>query len=321
MKLFWLFVFVFVFAFWGAASAASRVALVIGNGQYANLPLNNPVNDAADISDKLQKLGFEVTLLLDADQRTMEGQISRFRDSIQDAGIRLFYYAGHGIQVRGENYLVPVDMDAKAEEDVKYEAVDAGRVLDAMASAGEGVNIIILDACRNNPFAAQFRSGNRGLARMPEFEGSVIVYATSPGNVAADGNGRNGLFTQYLLTYIDSPDLTLEQVFKRTGKAVSQATAGQQRPWMSIGVYDDIYLAGRAANSGASARPSSGSLHVVPVTNLGQGQSNGLPPVASQGAPATGPMPSSSVQARFWYPSLPCAIWPGKTISGTGFPA
>ncbi|MGE4299333.1 MAG: SUMF1/EgtB/PvdO family nonheme iron enzyme [Desulfovibrionaceae bacterium] len=234
------------------ALAAQRVALVIGNGAYEVGPLRNPVNDASDIAAKLRGLGFDVMLVRDADQRTMDSQIGAFRQKLSGAAIRLFYYAGHGMQIKGVNYLLPVDIDAQYEEDVKYKAVDAGRVLDHMAAAGKGANIVILDACRNNPFARSFRSSARGLARMPELDGSIVVYATSPGNVAADGRGRNGLFTEHFLKYVDKPGLTLEQVFKRTGRDVAQATGDDQRPWLSLGIYDDIYLAG-GSPSGASA--------------------------------------------------------------------
>lgn len=239
-----LFLWILVLSMIIPASAAKRVALVIGNGAYKVGPLMNPVNDASDMAVKLRKLGFDVTLLKNADQRTMERQIGVFRNKLSSAEIRLFYYAGHGMQVKGVNYLIPVNIEVRYEDDIKYEAVDAGRVLDSMAAAGKGANIVILDACRDNPFARSFRSSSRGLARMPELHGSIIVYATAPGDVAADGKGRNGLFTGQLLRYINRPGLTLEQVFKKTGKAVSKASGNRQRPWMSLGIYDDVYLAG-----------------------------------------------------------------------------
>ncbi|AMK10903.1 formylglycine-generating enzyme required for sulfatase activity [Pseudodesulfovibrio indicus] len=234
------------------AHAAKRVALVIGNGGYASSPLNNPVNDAKDMADKLRGLGFEVTLLTDAGQRKMEDAIHAFDARLGGANVRLFYYAGHGMQVQGANYLIPVDAEVRAERDIKYEAVNAGRVLDGMADAGPGVNILILDACRNNPFARSFRSGSRGLARMDAPSGSMIVYATSPGDVAADGSGRNGIFTKHLLAYVDQSGLTLEQVFKRTGRDVMRETKGDQVPWTASSVFDEVYLSGKTTAAGVS---------------------------------------------------------------------
>ncbi len=179
----------------------------------------------------------------------MEESIREFGGRLGSADIRLFYYAGHGIQLQGRNYLIPVDANIATEHEVRYEGVDAARVLDGMGAAPGGVNILILDACRNNPFARSFRSGSRGLVRMDAPSGTVVVYATSPGDVAADGDGRNGVFTKHLLKVLDSSGLTLEQVFKRTGKSVVRETRGSQEPWISLSLYDDIYLAGSGGNA------------------------------------------------------------------------
>ncbi|MGL1862274.1 MAG: SUMF1/EgtB/PvdO family nonheme iron enzyme [Pseudodesulfovibrio sp.] len=238
-----------------SAFAGKRVALVIGNAAYMNSPLLNPVNDATDIAVKLRKLGFKVTLLRNADQRSMEKHIHDFRNSLSGADIRLFYYAGHGMQVNGINYLVPVGIHVSSEDEMKYEAVDAGRVLDSMAAGGRGANIVILDACRNNPFKRSFRSSSRGLARMDAPNGSMIVYATSPGDVAADGNGRNGIFTSHLLKNLDRPGLTLAQVFNQTGLGVANQTSDDQRPWLSSSLYRDIYLAGQGGQQMQVAIP------------------------------------------------------------------
>ena len=253
----------------GASNAAKRVALVIGNGGYADSPLRNPVNDAKDMAAKLRGLGFDVTLLTDAGQRKMEDAIYAFDRKLGSAALRLFYYAGHGMQVSGANYLIPVDASVRAEHDIKYEAVHAGRVLDGMAAAGPGVNILVLDACRNNPFARSFRSSSRGLARMDAPSGSMIVYATSPGDVAADGNGRNGIFTKNLLDNIDRKGLTLEQVFKRTGRGVMRDTNGGQVPWTTSSVFDDVYLSGKIMVADGSTyappvsqSPQKGSLRI-----------------------------------------------------------
>lgn len=226
--------------------AGKRVALVVGNGNYTFSPLKNPTNDARDMAAKLRGLDFEVTLLTDASQRQMEQEIRDFGRNLSDADVRLFFFAGHGMQLQGVNYLIPVDADVAQEHDVKYESVDAGRVLDSMDRAGRGVNILVLDACRNNPFARSFRSTRSGLARMDAPSGTVIVYATAPGNVALDGDGDNGMFTKHLLASIDQPGLTIEQIFKRAGKGVMSESDGMQEPWISLSLYDDIYLKGGA---------------------------------------------------------------------------
>jgi len=250
--------------------AAKRVALVIGNGAYKDSPLRNPVNDASDMASKLRKLNFDVTLVKNANQRTLDEQIHAFRNKLPAAEIRLFYYAGHGLQVQGVNYLVPVGIEVRNENDIKYEAVDVGKVLDSMADAGKGVNIIVLDACRNNPFSRSFRSSSRGLAKMDAPHGSMIVYATSPGDVAADGDGRNGVFTEQLLKNIDRSGRTLEKVLKETGKGVMRATGGDQVPWTTSSVFDDVYLAGQGTTVAsvptysppAAQSPKMGSLRI-----------------------------------------------------------
>jgi len=226
--------------------AAKRVALVIGNAGYASSPLGNPVHDASDMGTKLARLGFDVTLLKDASARDMSSSIRDFRKKLSAADIRLFYFAGHGVQVGGANYLLPIGVDIQYEDEVRHEAIAADRVLDTMAAAGQGVNVVILDACRNNPFVRSFRSSDRGLAPMSAPSGSMIVYATAPGSVAEDGQGRNGVFTDNLLRNLDKPNLTLEQVFKRTGKGVMMQTSGRQLPWTHSSLYDDVYLAGNA---------------------------------------------------------------------------
>lgn len=242
----------------GEAECASRVALVVGNSNYQNSPLKNPVNDAKDMAAKLRMLSFKVLYLEDATHRQFEKTIREFNSQLEGSDIRVFYYAGHGMQINGSNYLIPTDANVKTQYDVKYESVDASWILEGMAAAGAGANIVILDACRNNPFASSFRSGNKGLARMNTPSGSVIVYATAPGDVAEDGEGRNGIFTKHLLTSIDKPGLTLEQVFKEAGKKVIGETRGRQKPWISLSLYDDIFLSGRllADGSALSSTPS-----------------------------------------------------------------
>ena len=189
-------------------SYAQRYALVIGNSNYGAEvgALKNPVNDAKDMSVLLKKKQFKVTTLLNANRREMKQSIAIFTKQLHEKNaVGLFFYAGHGVEVEGRNYLIPLGANINGEGDVEFEAVDAGRVMGGMEYAGNKLNMVILDACRNNPFARSFRSASRGLARMDPPKGSLILYATSPGEAAADGSGRNGVFTQHLLKAIDTP--------------------------------------------------------------------------------------------------------------------
>jgi hypothetical protein len=219
-----------------------RTALVIGNSDYTDAPLRNPVNDATDMAETLKKLGFSVTLKTNANQRTMEEAIRDFGRSLRSGGVGLFYFAGHGLQVHGRNYLIPISSNIETESEAKYEAVDAGRVLGQMEDAGNDLNIIILDACRNNPFARSFRSAERGLAKMDAPTGSILAYSTAPGSVAADGVGRNGLYTEKLLKFITSPGIKIEDVFKNVRIEVASSTGKQQIPWESSSLMGDFYF-------------------------------------------------------------------------------
>lgn len=244
-----------------ASADRGKVALVIGNSDYEFSPLINPSNDAADMGAALKELGFDVTVLLNADQRSMKRAIDEFgRKLDRDRGTGLFYYAGHGVQVNGRNYLIPVNARIRSENDVEYESVDTGRLLAKMEDAGNDLNIVILDACRNNPFARSFRSANNGLAQLDAPSGSLIAYATAPGSVAADGAGKNGLYTANLLRAMKLPGLSLEQVFKRVRAAVREETDGQQTPWESTSLEGDFYFlppAGAVAKVPAPAREDS----------------------------------------------------------------
>lgn len=221
----------------------SRLALVIGNSEYAESPLRNPVNDATDMTAVLKDLGFKVILSTNADRREMGRAIREFgRELKSSGGVGLFYYAGHGIQIENRNYLIPVGTPLAEEDEVPYESVDVGSVLAKMESAGNSLNLIILDACRNNPFPKKFRSTNRGLARVEAPIGSLVVYATAPGAVAADGDGRNGVFTGELISQLRSDGLSLTQTIRRTRAAVVKATNGKQVPWESSSLLKDYYF-------------------------------------------------------------------------------
>ncbi|MBU7581382.1 MAG: DUF2808 domain-containing protein [Nostoc sp. TH1S01] len=212
-----------------------RTALIIGNSNYKSADtLVNPVNDATDIASSLRQLGFDVTLLKDADLRQMEEAIEKFNRQLRQGGVGLFYFAGHGVQVDGENYLIPVNARLEREQDVRYEAMAMGKVLNVMEDANNDVNFIILDACRNNPFARQWRSLQRGLAAPTQaVKGTLIAYSTAPGTVAFDGDGRNSPYTTALLRNMKAPNLDVEQMFKQVRADVLNTTNGKQTPWES----------------------------------------------------------------------------------------
>jgi len=228
----------------GASGASEkRSALVIGNGAYPDFPLKNPINDARDLAYVLKKLGFSVTTKINANHRSMRDAIHQFGDRLRAGGVGLFYYAGHGVQVDGINYLLPIDADIRDQSDIPYESIDAGRILSKMEQAKNKLNIIILDACRNNPFRSQFRSLNRGLAKMDAPTGSILAYSTAPGSVAADGEGRNGLYTSKLLKYINNKGVSIENFFKKVRIEVMNASANRQVPWESSSLTVDFYFA------------------------------------------------------------------------------
>lgn len=219
-----------------------RVALVIGNGAYKQGPLKNPVNDARDMAATLRQLGFEVILRENASLAIMEQAVEEFWAQLRRGGAGLFYFAGHGLQVNGRNYLVPVDAKLSAEQDARYRCMDAGLVLGRMENAGNDLNLVILDACRNNPFSRSWRSGSEGLAKMDAPKGSIIAYATAPDSVAADGDGRNGVYTEKLLKAMRVPGQPVELVFKRVRDEVMRATSDKQVPWESTSLRGDFYF-------------------------------------------------------------------------------
>ena len=225
----------------GAVPVEPRTALVVGNGAYGESPLRNPANDARDMAVKLRELGFEVIERLDADRQTMRQALREFEQQLrQRRGVGLFYYAGHGVQLKGQNYLIPIGVDIRQEFEIPDEGVDADAVLRAMESAGNGLNIVILDACRNNPFARSL--GSRGLARMEGPIGTFIAYATAPGSISKDGTGRNSPYTQNLLAAMSRPGLSLEQVFKQVLIGVERDTEGSQVPWVASSLRGDFYF-------------------------------------------------------------------------------
>lgn len=233
------------------AVAEKRVALVIGNAHYKDAPLRNPVNDAHDMAAALRAIGFDVIERTDATQKEMNRAIVQFGERLTADTVALFYYAGHGMQVRGKNFLIPVDAQIASEAAIRAETVDVDAVLDQLGASP--LNIVILDACRNSPFERRFRGAGGGLAQMDAPKGSLIAYATAPGKTAADGDGRNGLYTQELLKLIRTPGLPIEAVFKRVRGNVARATADNQIPWESSSLTGDFFFIRTAAPGIAAA--------------------------------------------------------------------
>ncbi|MFA6346557.1 MAG: SUMF1/EgtB/PvdO family nonheme iron enzyme, partial [Syntrophales bacterium] len=227
-----------------AAVAEHRIALVIGNSAYRMGALRNPVNDARAVAATLRDLGFSVEERTDLSYQEMGRAIVRFGQSIRRDSVALFYYAGHGLQVQGSNYLVPVDAQIHDEGEVQFATVNAGLVLAKMEEAKNPVNIVILDACRDNPYARSWKrsSGGRGLAKMDAPVGSIIAYAAGPGETADDGKGKNGLYTESLVRQMKAPGLKIEDVFKRVRSEVRQRSDGRQVPAETTQLEGDFYF-------------------------------------------------------------------------------
>jgi len=220
-----------------------RLALVIGNASYTEGPLRNPVNDSRLIADTLRKVGFEVLEYENMSQREMKRAIRTFGDKLDglsEDAVGLVYYSGHGIQADNTNYLIPVDAKISSEADLDIEAVSASSILKQMEFARNGLNIVILDACRNNPYGRSFRSASKGLARMDAPVGSIVAYATSPGNVAYDGSGNNSPYTKALAEAILEEGLKIEELLKRVRILVAEDTNNKQIPWESSSLIGDF---------------------------------------------------------------------------------
>jgi uncharacterized caspase-like protein len=234
-----------------AEAAPDRVALVIGNGAYKSVaPLANPGNDAADMAAALRRIGFDVVEGRDLDKRGMETKIIEFSRKLDDANLALFFYAGHGLQVSGKNYLVPVDAKVERAADLSFETIDVSQVL-AQMEADKRVNLVFLDACRDNPLARSLartmgtRSAavGQGLASIQSAIGTLIGYATQPDNVALDGSGRNSPFTTAMLKHLPTPGLDISVLMRRVRADVVQATGQKQVPWDHSSLIGEVILA------------------------------------------------------------------------------
>lgn len=258
--------------------ADKRIALVVGNSNYQSVAsLNNPRNDAGLIAETLRKVGF--TLIgdraqLDLDKPTFDKAIQTFGNELIGADVALFYYAGHGVQIRNVNYLVPVSANPVREADVDFQMVDVNLILRQMEGSGTKLNLVILDACRNNPFGGRgLRGTESGLAQIRAPEGTLLSYATQPGNVALDGTGNNSPYSAALAQTMLKPGLDIFQTFNQVGVQVKRATGGSQQPWVSSSPIDgSFYFMGQAPNEPATAAPqtpatpSSNSAALAPPT-------------------------------------------------------
>ena len=226
-----------------ATSASERrVALVIGNAAYKEGRLANPVNDARAMAENLRTLGFEVVLRENLRVREIGGVYREFRSKITPGGVALVFYAGHGQQIKGQNYFPAIDSEISSEEDVPLQSLNLGTLLDTMEEAKAGVSLVFLDACRDNPYARRFRSASRGLAKVEAASGTLIHYATKPGSVASDGAGKNGTYTEALLAQIGEPNVTVEQMLKRVTNRVVAETKGKQEPWVEGSLRGEFYF-------------------------------------------------------------------------------
>lgn len=221
-----------------------KIALVIGNSAYRGVPqLFNPGNDAKAIAGALSQSGFDVVTRLDTGRQDMADAIRDYaRMLAAKKAVGLFYFAGHGVQLAWRNYLVPVDAVVHKLEDIQTECIDLTRLIEGISQASNPMNVVILDACRDNPFGAAISSHARGLSQMDAPHSTLLAYATAPGNVASDGEGANGLYTENLLREMRVPDAKIEDVFKRVRLNVRRHTNGRQIPWESTSLEEDFWF-------------------------------------------------------------------------------
>ena len=289
-----------------AAAQGRRVAMVIGNNAYRNVPaLINPDNDARLMARTLQDLGFTLVggaALLNLDKAAFDRAVQQFGQAIAGADVSLFYYSGHGMQVDGDNWLVPIDANPARKQDLDFQMVNAALVLRQMEGAGAKLNVLILDACRNNPFAGSaFRGARGGLTAMQAPEGTVISYATQPGNVAADGGGSNSPFTLALSRTMRQPGLDALNMFNRVGVEVKKMTGGQQQPWVANSPIDGTFY----FNGAGPPAPVLPAASVDPEPSRTPSAPRPVPPLPPVPAPppsAPPPDPVRILEGRWRYP-------------------
>lgn len=246
-------IFLFLLLMDAQAEISRNKALVVGNSQYLYTTyLPNPESDAQAISTRLEQLGFDVTLLLNIQSGELEPALQDLHNSLTENSVALFFYAGHGLRKGSSNYLIPTDSDIRQESDIERRGIDLSLVLDNLSSSPSRLNVVMLDACRNNPFQSQWSGIARstihvqqGLAAIEQIQKATILsYATEPGSIAVDGRGRHSPYTQALLKYLDQPGLTVEAMFSEVGRDVFRNTHGGQKPWFSSSTSPRFCFAG-----------------------------------------------------------------------------
>ena len=215
-----------------AQQKEQRVALVIGNSAYKQGPLRNPVNDARDMAARLRSLGFTVIERSNLGIKQIGSTLREFRAKLTPGSVALVFYAGHGVQIKGENYLPAVDAEISGEEDVPNQSLAVRQIMDVLGDAKTRLNLVFLDACRDNPYARTFRTASRGLSKENAPSGTLISFATRPGSLAADGVGKNGLYTGALLLAMNDANRPIEQILKTVVTSVKAGSKNQQEPWM-----------------------------------------------------------------------------------------
>lgn len=221
----------------------NKIALIIGNSAYSDSPLKNPVNDANAVQERLAKLGFKTLKKINVTSKGMEEGLNEFSSHLNECEVALFFFAGHGMQIEGKNYLTAIDTNFDKEIDAKYSSLPLDKVIEIMEKGTNQTNIIMLDACRNNPYERRWRGAeSRGLAPVYAPKGMIIGYATSPGQVAYDGEGQNGSYTDAFLKHVSTPDITIEDLFKRVRNTLSSSTRGRQISWEHTSLMGDFYF-------------------------------------------------------------------------------
>lgn len=242
----------------GIAITEERIALVIGNAAYRTDPLDNPINDARLIASSLQRSGFSVTLRENLDRPALLGALREFGNRLNENTIAVLYYAGHGLQLRDRNYLIPVDAEIRSEDEIPISGIDLSFILGRMSAARSRINIVILDACRNNPFAGKTVAATRGLAQMDAPVGTLLAFATAPGKLAADsgtGSSANSLYALYLAKHLLTPGLPVESVFKRVREGVVKDTQQRQVPWESSSLQGEFAFVPGVATAAREPAP------------------------------------------------------------------
>ncbi|MDZ5452918.1 caspase family protein [Labrys sedimenti] len=306
------------------AGAAQKAALVIGNSAYRSVtPLVNPANDANDMAAALGRIGYAVTLVKDGDLVAMNDGLRAFLRDADHADSVVVFYSGHGVQVKGRNYLVPVSAKISDELDLDTQTLSLDKLLELVDSAAPKVKIVILDSCRDNPLTRQLTrgAGTRGLARIDldasSAKGTLIAFSTAPGSVAQDGSGRNSPFTTALLAHMETPGLDIRQMFGQVRADVDQSTQGGQTPWVNEAIIGSFAMAGKAENvQPAKAAGATTSVLVDPPAT--QGATDMAPAVTTSGDNQTGAAPQQNAALDFAVPdrTVPASVSPSFPCNG-----